>query len=169
MPIGTALTGALAAGLGLLGPSYPIPQHLDWQPYRTAPFTAPAGQTCAFTLHGEAVADAEEIATLRTFPDGTPRVQVIRGDLRVRYTNVDTGAALERDLDGVGVIENGADGSVTYRFFGPAAVGFRPTDRYPAGFYALDGYHVVYTAPERAYREMRVDLGTEHDICADLD
>jgi hypothetical protein len=168
MPMATALAGALAAA-ALSAPSPALAAGLDWEPYRTAPFTSPAGQTCSFTLRGEPVVDEEEIATLATFPDGTPRVQVIRGDLRARYTNVETGAAVERDLDGVGVIENGADGSVTYRFFGPAAVGFRPTDPYPAGFYALDGYHEIYTAPERAYREMRVDLGTEHDICTDLD
>jgi hypothetical protein len=182
MRIGPAFAGALTAGLALItaaSPAHasaapaPAPaagaRGLDWQPYRTQPFTSPAGQSCAFPLAGEPVRDEEEIATLATFPDGSPRQQVIRGDLRVRYTNLDTGAAVERDLDGVGLLTYDTDGGSTFRLFGRAAVGFRPGDPYPPGFYALDGYHVIYTAPDRAYREMKVDAGTEHDICDDLD
>lgn len=87
----------------------------------------------------------------------------------MRFTNVDTGASIEVDLNGVGTIRYGADGAQTLYLLGPAAVGFRPTDPYPAGFYVLDGFHVVYTAPERAFREMQVDAGTERNICEDLD
>lgn len=140
-----------------------------WVPYRTPPFTTPAGLACSFTLRGEPVLDEELIATWSSFPDGSPRLQTIKGDLRVRYTNVESGASLEVDLNGVGTIRYGADGSQTFFLAGPAAVGFRPTDPYPAGFYVLDGFHVVYTASGRAFREMRVDAGTERNICDDLD
>jgi hypothetical protein len=83
---------------------------------------------------GTGIRDDEEIATFATFPDGTPRVQAATGDLRIWFTDLDTGESVERELDGVGVISCGADGSNTWYFFGPAAVGFRPTDDYPAGF-----------------------------------
>lgn len=145
-----------------------LPHHLTWTPFRTQPFTVPAGLACPFELRGDVLRDEEQIATLDTFADGSPRVQVIVGDLTIRYSNTSTGASVDEDLDGVGVLDNGADGSQTFRLFGPAAVGFRPTDPYPAGFWVLDGYHEVYTAPQRAYREMRVDGGSEHNVCDDL-
>lgn len=175
------LAGALAAGLILLtaapataapdqATSAPdVPADAHWQPYHTQPFTAPAGLLCTFPLHAEPVLDEERVATLATFADGSPQRQVIMGDLRMRFTNLDSGAAVERDLNGIGFLEYGADGSYVFRFIGPAAIGFRPTDPYPAGMWAFDGYHVVYTAPQRAYREVRVDHGTEHNICTDLD
>lgn len=72
-------------------------------------------------------------------------------------------------INGVGTIRYGADDSQTLYLVGPAAVGFRPTDPYAAGFWVLDGFHVIYTAPDRAFREMRVDAGTERNICDDLD
>lgn len=111
--------------------------------------------------------DEERIATISTFDDGTPQRQIIMGDLRMRYTNLDTGA-VERDLNGIGFIEYGADGSYTFRLIGGAAVGFRPTDPYPAGMWVLDGYHEIYTAPQRAYRERTADHGSEYNICTDL-
>jgi hypothetical protein len=145
------------------------PRHdVEWTPYRTAPFTSPAGMNCTFALRGEPVRDREEIATFATFADGSPRVQQIRGDLRVRYTNLATGRSRVVDLDGIGTIQYFADGGTRLYLDGPAAVGFAPSDPYPAGFYRLDGFHVVYTAPDRAVRRMVVDAGTEHDLCADL-
>ena len=170
---GLALVPATAAGAApAASPAVPaIPHGLQWEPFRSAPFTSPAGRNCAFNLSAVPVRDEEEIATLATFPDGSPRVQVIRGDLRVRYTNTDTGAAVEKDLNGVGFVETGADGSFTYRFVGPAVVGIRPTDPFPKGpgYWELNGYHEFYIAPGGAYREMRVDLGSEHNVCTDID
>ena len=93
----------------------PTAKALTWEPYRTQPFTSPAGQSCAFPLKGEPVHDEEQIATLATFPDGTPKQQVIKGDLRVRYTNLDTGAAVEKDLNGVGYLEYETTGASTTR------------------------------------------------------
>jgi hypothetical protein len=157
-----ALLVAAAASAGATGADS---SSVVWQPLRSEPITVAAGLACTFPLHLEPVVDEEEIATFATFPDGTPRVQAVRGGLRTRFTNLDTGVSVERDLDGIGVISYEADGSNTWYFSGPAAVGFRPTDGYPAGFYVLDGFHVVHTAPERTNREMRVDAGSEENIC----
>ena len=162
------LVAATTAALLVIAPASTVRAEsapVVWQPLRSEPITVQAGLACTFPLHLEPVIDEEEIATIATFPDGTPRLQAVKGDLRTRFTNLDTGASVERDLDGLGVISYETDGSNTWYFFGPAAVGFRPTDDYPAGFYALDGFHVIHTEPERANREMRVDAGTEENIC----
>jgi hypothetical protein len=159
----TTTTAAAAAKTGLQ-----LRPDLVWMPFHAAPQTVPAGLACAFPLHLEPISDAEQIATPSTFPDGTPRVQIITGGLRVRFTNVDTGAALERDLDGTGVIVHGTDGSLTVQYFGPGGLGFRPTDPFPAGYYVLRGYHAFYVSPDRALHKMLVDVGTEENLCPEL-
>jgi len=177
------LAGTFAAGLTLLAAAAPataeteagsstapaIPADAKWKPYRSAPFTTTAGQLCAFPISSEPVRDEERVAVLHTFPDGSPREEVYMGDLMVRFTNLDTGKSVEQDLSGMMFVEYGADGSYTLTTIGPVGVGFQPKDNYPTGMYTLDGYHVVFTAPGRTYREIQVDHGTEHNICTDLD
>lgn len=150
-------------------PSPALPAGLDWEAYRTQPFTVPAGARCAFPVAGEPVLDEERIATLTTFPDGSPEQQVITGDLRMRYTNLDTGASVEHLLDGTALITYGTDGSMVQRYVGAAMVGFRSTDPWPVGLWRLDGYHEVRFGPDGGEREILVDGGTEHNICTDID
>lgn len=147
----------------------PVAAGLDWKPYRSQPYTVGAGERCAFGVHAEPIVDEERIATVATYPDGSPRQQVITGDLRVRYTNLDTGATVEHDLNGTAFIEYATDGSMTHRYLGAVAVGFRATDAYPKGIWRLDGYHEVHFGPGGGTREIRVDAGTEHNVCTDLD
>jgi hypothetical protein len=144
---------------------------LAWEPYRTPPFTSPAGQLCEFTLQADPIADEEMVATVARFPDGTPKVEAYKGRLVVRYTNVETGASTDKDLSGYAVVRYFEDGAYTMYMYGPVGVGFRGTDRYPKGMYVLDGFHVVQTGadPVDRNREVLVDGGTEHDICGDLD
>jgi hypothetical protein len=166
----TSVTPATPAVAGpAVQPASVLPQGLDWQPYRSQPYEIPAGYRCAFPVAGEPVKDEERIATLATFPDGKPRLQVITGDLRFRYTNLDTGASVEHDLNGTGFIEYQADGSTVQRLFGAAAVGFGDADRYAKGIWAFDGYHEVYIGPNGGDRQIRVDAGTEHNVCTDID
>ncbi|HWL95791.1 MAG TPA: hypothetical protein VNP20_00515 [Nocardioidaceae bacterium] len=144
---------------------------LVWEPYRTQPFTSPAGQLCAFTLRADPVADEEMVATVARFPDGSPKIEAYKGRLVVRYTNVESGAATDKDLSGSAVVRYFEDGAYTMYMYGPVGMGFRETDRYPRGMYVLDGFHVVHTGADPADRdrEMLVDGGSEHDICGDLD
>jgi len=143
---------------------------LVWEPYRTQPFTAPAGQLCEFTLRADPVADEEVVATVARFADGSPKVEAYKGKLVVRYTNAETGATTDKDLSGSAVVRYFEDGAYTMSMYGPVGVGFRETDRYPRGMYVLDGFHVVHTGADPADRdrEMVVDGGSEHDICGDL-
>jgi hypothetical protein len=144
---------------------------LVWEPYRTQPFTSPAGQLCEFTLQAEPVADEEMVATVARFPDGSPKVEAYKGRLVVRYTNLVTGASTDKDLSGSAVVRYFKDRAYTMYMYGPVGVGFRETDQYPKGMYVLDGFHVVHTGADPADRdrEVVVDGGTEHDICGDLD
>ena len=147
-----------------------IPAGIVWAPYRAQPQTVPAGLACTFPLHLEPVADDERTAVLASYPDGSPRVQVITGGLTVRFTDLDTGAALDRVLDGTGVLTTNADGSLVVQHFGAGGLGFRPTDPYPAGYYVLRGYHafsVVVTSTGAVHR-MLVAAGTEENLCPEL-
>ncbi|MER7460346.1 hypothetical protein [Micromonospora sp. NPDC126480] len=164
------LTVTVAATVAAAGPALagPAAAGLDWQPYRSQPYTVAAGERCAFAVHAEPVVDEERIATLTSYPDGSPHQQVITGDLRVRYTNLDSGATVEHDLSGTAFIDYGTDGSMTHRYLGAVAVGFRATDAYPKGIWRLDGYHEVTFAANGGVRQIRVDAGTEHDVCTDL-
>lgn len=165
------LTATVAATTAATGPAQAVAtaSGLDWQPYQSQPYTVAAGERCAFGVHAEPVVDEERIATLTTYPDGSPRQQVITGDLRVRYTNLDSGASVEHDLSGTAFIDYGTDGSMTHRYLGPVSVGFRATDAYPKGIWRLDGYHEVTFAAGGGVREITVDAGTEHNVCTDLD
>jgi hypothetical protein len=143
---------------------------LVWEPYRTQPFTSPAGQLCEFTLQADPIADEEMVATVARFPDGSPKVEAYTGKLVVRYTNVETGATTDKDLSGNAVVRYFENGAYTMYMHGPVGVGFRETDQYPKGMYVFDGFHVVHTGADAADRdrEVVVDAGTEHDICGDL-
>lgn len=167
--------GALAAAIAAPAAADPSDrsgwEDLVWEPYRTQPFTSPAGQLCEFTLRADPVADEEMVATVARFADGSPKAEAYKGKLVVRYTNVETGAATDKDLSGSAVVRYFEDGAYTMYMYGPVGMGFRETDRYPRGMYVLDGFHVVHTGADAADRdrEMVVDGGSEHDICGDLD
>lgn len=169
-----ALVAALASPAGAALSATPDRSgwgHLVWEPYRAQPFTSPAGQLCAFTLHAVPIADEEKVATVARFPDESPKVEACKGRLVVRYTNVESGASTDKDLSGYAVVRHFEDGAYTMYMYGPVGVGFRDTDRYPKGMYVFDGFHVVHTGADAADRDRAVvvDGGTEHDICADLD
>ncbi|MGH3317520.1 MAG: hypothetical protein ACRDO0_15385 [Nocardioidaceae bacterium] len=145
-------------------------EDLVWEPYRSQPFTSPAGQLCDFALQADPIEDEEMVATVARFPDGEPKVEAYKGRLVVRYTNVETGASTDKDLSGYAVVRYFEDGAYTMYMYGPVGVGFREADQYPRGMYVFDGFHVVHTGADPADRdrEVIVDSGTEHDICADL-
>jgi hypothetical protein len=86
----------------------------------------------------------------------------------MRFTSTRHGRSVTYDLNGTATIQYFRDDGTRLYLRGAAAVGFAPTDPYPAGFYRLTGFHGIYTAPERAVRRMVVDAGDEHDICDDL-
>jgi hypothetical protein len=74
--------------------------------------TIPAARsTCGFDVAEHIVSQAEEKRTVATYADGTPEVEIFRGDLTIRFTNVTTGTSVVRDLGGTGVFRYNPDGS----------------------------------------------------------
>jgi hypothetical protein len=169
-----ALTAAVAAPASADRSAAPDRSGWDdlvWEPYRSQPFTSPAGQLCDFTLAADPIADEEQVATVERYPDGSPKIEAYKGRLVVRYTNLETGASTDKNLSGYAVVQYFEDGANTMYMWGPVGVGFRETDRYPRGMYVFDGFHAVHTRADPADRDREVlaDAGTEHDICTDLD
>ncbi len=145
----------------------PTPQVLEaggWQRSVTSDFTSPAGDLCRFAIRSEVLFDAVYVRTPATYADGSPRRQEYAGPLVVQVTNLATGASVQRDLSGRAVLVYDRDGSYDFRLSGPAAVGFRPGDSLPRGFYVLRGEHVIRFAVDGT-RTITVDRGTEENLC----
>lgn len=140
-----------------------------WSPYRTAPFTLPAGTRCPFPLRGTPVYDDERIRTLATFPDGTPRVQEVDGPLIVRYTDTDSGATVVRDLTGRALVTYGPDGGfreILER--GHLAVGLAATDSGGPGFFILSGGHPSIAVSADGSRVLTPGTARIENICTTL-
>jgi hypothetical protein len=140
-----------------------------WAPFEASSFTLEAGTRCSFTLGGEVLTDRERIRTLETYPDGSPRIQEVVGQLVVRFTNLDTGAFIVRNLTGTGIIEYGTDGSLTLTLQGGhLAVGLAPTDTGGPAFliFTGSGFDVLF-APDGS-RHVTFGSGQVENICQTL-
>ncbi|GAA1937326.1 hypothetical protein [Kitasatospora viridis] len=73
-----------------------------WHSYHGQDTDDPAGTVCPFHLHIASLVDQEETKTVSRYPDGSPEKVLWRGPLILRYTNVDTGAHVDRDQSGRG-------------------------------------------------------------------
>ncbi len=104
---------------------------------------------------------------LDTHPDGSPRHVAYRGDLVVRVTNTETGAAYDADASGTAVVEYRADGSQFWSVLGPVLVGVAEgnLDR---GLYIVDGAYTLHIAAD-GYRTVTMATGTTDDLCARID
>lgn len=140
-----------------------------WSQLVTAPFVAPAGTRCDFTLSGEVLAGKERIRTLETNPDGSPLLQEIVGQLIIRYTNVETGEFVDRNLTGTALVENQADGGFTLTLLGGhMAVGLQPTDEGGPAFLVFTGAgHSVAFAADGT-RTVTFGNGPVENLCETL-
>lgn len=156
----TTLVLVAVFGMLLVPPAALADKPGPWSPSPTSSFTAEAGTRCPFTLQGDVLSDHERIRTLETYPDGSPRVQEVVGQLKMRFTNVDTGASVDRNLTGTGIIEYGTDGSQTLTLQGGHfAVGLAPTDEGGPAFLIFTGSGLSVLI---AARHLRQRAGREH-------
>ena len=140
-----------------------------WAPSPTSSFVLAAGTRCPFTLAGDVLKDKERIRTLETNPDGSPRTQEVVGQLTTRFTNLDTGASVVRNLTGTGIIEYLPDGSFTLTLQGGHfAVGLAPTDTGGPAFliFTGSGFSVLFAAD--GSRHVTYGNGTVENICETL-
>jgi hypothetical protein len=114
----TALVGALVAGsasaastadsadsagtAGAKASGWP-----PWIPYEQEDFTYPAGDPCDFEVAAEVLRDREFYRNVSTYADGSPRIQLWRGPLVLRFTNTETGASVDRNASGRSFMEFG--------------------------------------------------------------
>ncbi|MDT0318658.1 hypothetical protein [Streptomyces millisiae] len=140
-----------------------------WEPAPSAPWEMAAGARCDFPVSGTPVVDEVERLVLDTHQDGSPRRVAYRGDLVVRVTNADTGAAHDADASGTAVVTYHADGAQTWRVLGPVLVGFAEHGgNLPRGIYVIDGAYTMEIDPG-GFKEVTLAAGTVDDLCARVD
>ncbi|MGH3383142.1 MAG: hypothetical protein ACRDO1_01050 [Nocardioidaceae bacterium] len=141
-----------------------------WSDVASSDFSVPAGARCPFALSSTVLSDDEQIRTLSTFEDGTPRTQKVVGQLIVRLTNEDTGASVERNLTGNGIFTWRADGTLQELALqgGHFAAGLQPTDPEGPAFLVFTGAgHAVSFAPDGT-RTVTRGSGPVENICTTL-
>jgi len=159
----TVTTAALAAA-----PATAYAHSIPWQTYRTSPWTDQPGQVCAFGVAATIVKDGEQVRTLETYPDGSPKVQEFRGPLYVRYTNQSSGKSVVGNLSGYGRFTYETDGStdiyVQQHIGLTVSVG---NVGWPAGEWIISGKAHV-TVSTTGQTSIQLDHAKADDICADL-
>ena len=161
-----AAAGTVAAVAGI-APAAAADSPNPWQPFRSDPFTDAAGVVCPFELHGDPVADKELVRTLQTNPDGTPREQEFVGQLVFKFTNMSTGASVERNLTGTGFFFFDPDGTISGNGRGHIGLGVHignPTS--PPGEWVLTG-RFDFVLGADGVRTFSIH-GTQEDICQTL-
>jgi hypothetical protein len=116
----TALVGALVAGSasgasttadptghGRTATSTGSDPWPPWIPYEQTDLTWPAGTYCDFEVFSQVLRDQEFFRDVSTYEDGTPRTQLWRGPLILRFTNKETGFSVVRNASGRAFMEYG--------------------------------------------------------------
>jgi hypothetical protein len=163
-------TIATVAGIStvVLAPAAVATNGHGWQPYRTQPFTTPG--VCAFTMQGDIVRDEEEVRTDATFPDGSPRIQMFRGPLIIRFTNLSNGRSVVRELSSTGRMEYRPDGTTMLYSYGDGATSVRifiGNATTPAGWYIPYGRFRLTIHPDGTRDLMPIHSEVEN-LCRTL-
>ncbi|RGC69377.1 hypothetical protein C5N14_08890 [Micromonospora sp. MW-13] len=163
-----AVTPAPAATAGTDRSADRSRQPEPWRPWIQEEWVAPAGRYCAFPLRVHVVSQDVRVRVVDRYPDGAVRREEFAGPLVVDFVDDTTGRTTRQDAGGSGVAEYRPDGGwLRYTIVGPAGFGFRPGDRYPQGYYLLDGLHVI-TFDGDGTRRMAVALGNQDNVCQTL-
>jgi hypothetical protein len=137
-----------------------------WVPVPADPGTIPAGGICPFAVKLEPLKNEVLSNTVSTYPDGSPRDVLYKGDLVERITNLDTGRAVERDSGAFGIQHINEDGSQIWSFFGPIVWGLTNQGHITQGLYSMTGTHVIKQSATSAL--LLVDDGPKEDLCSTL-
>ena len=160
-----AIITSLASGPAAAAPAYTPPP--GWQLAPQPQFTVPAGAICSFALQVATVEDEVITKVLATWPDGSPRNQVYTGPYIARFTNVDSGKSVTRNLSGDALVHYGEDdGSASWSYAGPVAVAFFGSPL-ALGLWVLDGVFVVDYAADGT-QTLPVHVGKEENLCTTL-
>jgi len=165
-------TFALAVAATLIATAGPAaaapPTNGGWVPAPTPPFDIAAGAVCDFAIHGEAVVDQVVTKVVATFPDGSKKVELAKGALILRITDVENGVARLEDGSGSGLFRFRPDGTFTVDVVGPLLIGFRDgASNVPRGLYALNGVYRIVFRPN-GFRQLIMVHGTARNVCGDF-
>ncbi|MBX6358120.1 MAG: hypothetical protein IRZ05_20010 [Micromonosporaceae bacterium] len=145
----------------------------EWVLVPSAPFDLPAGARCDFPVHGEPVVDKVQKMVLKTFPDGSVKQEMYVGALIFRVTNTATGASVDVDISGTGVVTYRPGGANfnngTSHIQGPILLGVAENGgNLPRGLYVPNGIYTL-TISETGFRTVKwqVDGGLAN-ICEEL-
>ncbi len=139
-----------------------------WVPAPTPPFDIPAGEVCDFPIHGEPVVDKVMSKVLATYPDGSTKVELAKGPLILRITNVDNGRTHLENGSGTGLFRFATDGTFTVDVVGPLLIGFRAgLSNVPRGFYELNGVYRIAFGTD-GFRTLTLAHGTIRNVCGDF-
>ncbi len=141
-----------------------------WTPYTGGDSVTAAGEVCAFAVSSEVLSDKERYRTTETFPDGSPRYQEWTGQLIVRFTNLDSGNSVDRNLTGRGDFEYFPDGSWTLTDVGGhfAARLFTGASDPEAGWFVVTGSGYTVHADATGNRTLTDGHGTVENLCETL-
>jgi len=160
-----SLAGALAAFLVAGSASAASP----WTPLGANSFQLPAGTRCPFTLRSDVIANAEQIRTLESYQDGSPRLQEVVGLLLVRYTNVESGVSVERNLTGTALVEYPEDGGFILTLVGGhMAIGLPSTVEGGPAFLVFTGTGFSLDLNADGSRTITYGHGEIENICDTL-
>lgn len=162
-----AVAAAVAGIAGVIAPAAGADSPHPWTPFRSESFTDAPGVVCSFGVQGDPVVDKEQVRTLQTNPDGSPFEQEFVGELIFRFTNLSTGASVERNLTGTGIFFFHPDGSITGNARGSISFGVHignPTS--PTGEWVLTGRSEFNFAAD-GVRTFSLN-GTQENLCDTL-
>ena len=159
---------ALAVVAGAFAGTAPANAGSGWEPWPSAPFDQAAGESCDFAVHGDPIVDEVVVKTVTTYPDGSPKVQLAKGPLIYRLTNLDTGATVDADASGSAVFEFFPDDSSVWHVIGPVIATLRAgRSNIPRGIWTIHGAYDVAFSPTN-FTTITIRHGWVHDVCADL-
>jgi hypothetical protein len=164
---------ALVLAIGASVPAAPSMAQDDnpspWTPYQGSDFEVAAGEVCSFPLAGEVVSDKERYRTTAWFPDGSPRYQEWTGQLIIRFTNLDSGESVERNLTGRGDFEYFDDGAWTLTAVGGHFAGALREGGDPGpGWYVVTGSGYTLHADADGKRTLTYGDGRVENLCETL-
>ena len=160
-----AVSALLPAAPAAAGEDNPSP----WTPYTGEDWVTEAGEVCSFAVGGHVVSDKERYRTTAWFPDGSPRYQEWTGQLIIRFTNLDSGESVERNLTGRGDFEYFADGSWSLTAVGGHfAAALRPGSEPGPGWYVVTGSGYTVHADAEGTRTLTYGHGTVENVCETL-
>lgn len=166
-------TAALILAAGALLPAVPASAVEDnpspWTPYTSDDFVTDAGEVCSFAVGGEVVSDKERYRTTEWFPDGSPRYQEWTGQLITRFTNLDSGESVERNLTGRGDFEFFSDGSWSLTAVGGHFAGaMGPGSDPEPGWFVVRGSDYTLHSDAEGNRSLTSGHGTVENLCETL-